>query len=121
MENYKMNNIEDYQNLVELLKQVLLFYGNESNYPKTICITGDDNMKIGINLSQIEIDKGSQARFVINKIDEINAINQKMLDDYVNISEKMLSNTENRIENNNIEVQELLKSIKELNGQDNNI
>ena len=116
-----MNNIEDYQNLVELLKQALLFYGNENNYPKTICITGDDNTNIGNGLSRIEIDKGSQARFALTKIDEINTINQKMLDDYVNISEKMLSNTENRIENNNIEVQEILKSIKELNGQDNNI
>jgi hypothetical protein len=110
-----MNNIEDYQNLVELLKQALLFYSNENNYPKTICITGDDNTKIENNLSQIEIDKGSQARFALSKINEINIINQKMLDDYVNISEKMLNNVNDNIENN-VEVQELLKSIKELNG-----
>lgn len=116
-----MNSIEEHQNLVELLKQALLFYGNENNYPKMKTITGNDSNTIGNNSSQIEIDRGSQARFALGKIDEVNNNNQKILDDYVNLSEKMIGSAEDNISTSDLDVQELIKTIGELNGEDNNI
>ena len=68
----KMKNIEDYQNLIELLKQALLFYADEKNY------IGDIYRN-----SNIAVDQGSQARFALEKINEIeNAYND--LDEYIN-------------------------------------
>lgn len=55
-----INNIEKYMNLVELLKQALLFYGKKENYVK------HESKKALIN-----IDNGHQANFALNKIDEI--------------------------------------------------
>ena len=52
-----MNNLEDYQNLIEVLKHALMFYANEKNY-------------IG-NPAMINVDQqGSQARFALKKIQE---------------------------------------------------
>ena len=116
-----MNSIEEYQSLVELLKQALLFYGNENNYPKIVCITGDDSTKTGNNSSQIEIDRGSQARFALDKINEVKKNNQKMLDDYVNLSEKMIDSAEDNISDGDLNVQEIFKTIKNLNNENNDI
>ena len=66
-----MNNIDDYKNLVELLKQALLFYAEKTNYTVDI-----------YRLSNIAVNYGSQARFALDKINEIeNTYNN--LDDYV--------------------------------------
>ncbi len=102
-----MNSIEDYQSLIELLKNVLEFYANSSNYA---CHMG--------NPSSIDLDEnGSQARFALAKIEEMKTNNQKILDDYVNFSEKMLDGVENKISNGDLDTQELLKTIKNLNDE----
>lgn len=54
--------IDDYRNLVELLKQALSFYGNESNYNGVIY----KNLETTEPL--IKIDRGSQAKFALGKI-----------------------------------------------------
>jgi len=72
-----MNNLQDYENLIELLKQALLFYANENNYEKT------KFSELKGNISAIDIDEyGSQARFALNKIKEIREINDKIMKDY---------------------------------------
>jgi len=69
----KLNAIEEYQNLVELLKQALKFYGNNVNYHKT---SPDDNTVL------IQKDHGYQARFALDKIDEAQKSSEKTLADY---------------------------------------
>lgn len=51
---------EEYYNLIELLKQVLLFYGNKENYI-------EKPMNDGL-ISMIELDYGSQAKFALEKL-----------------------------------------------------
>lgn len=105
-----MNNIEEYQNLVALLKEALKFYANGSNYTQIL------NERSNIN-----IDGGSQARFALGKIGELEEINQKILDDYINISDKILDDVEDKLENGNLDVQDIMNTIKNLTGENNNI
>jgi len=65
--------IEDYKNLVELLKQALLFYANDENYasPK------------GGGFTMMTIDGGSQARFALTKITEFTESGEKLEADYM--------------------------------------
>jgi len=72
-----MNNIEDYQNLVELLKMALEFYGNAENY-KT---------ERGV-FNIINIDGGSQARFALDKIKELEKTYVDMKTEYVDVGNK---------------------------------
>ena len=67
----KMNNIEDYQNLVELLKQALEFYEEKTNYDGDI-----------YHISKIAMDNGSQARFALEKIRELEEIHRKIHDEF---------------------------------------
>ena len=53
---------EEYDNLIELLKQALLFYGDEINYNGTW--TGNNSF----NSPLINVDKGTQAKFALEKI-----------------------------------------------------
>ena len=79
-------SIEQYENLVELLKQALKFYANPSNY----------NGAMG-TIAPIDSDEyGSQARFALSKIDEINQINKKLENDLINsIDDVSNESTEN--------------------------
>jgi hypothetical protein len=77
-----MKENED-QNLIELLRQALLFYADERNYepPKhdsSVCVTSSQNMK-----PMIEVDNGSQARFALTKIREFNEASEKLEADYM--------------------------------------
>lgn len=72
------NNIEQYKNLVEMLRQALLFYGDDENY-KEIQAKGFKTM--------IEIDGGSQARFALKQIDKI----EEALNDFSVEGEKGIS------------------------------
>lgn len=67
-----MNSIEEYQNLVELLKTTLKFYADKRNYP----------VKTSNVSSPIEVDNGFQAQFAINKVKELEELNEKMQEDY---------------------------------------
>jgi len=59
-------------NLIELLRQALLFYADENNYSGT---KG--------NAALIGLDKGSQARFALTKIREFTETNEKLEADYM--------------------------------------
>jgi len=64
------------QNLIELLRQALLFYANERNY--------EQNQNAGDELtSLIEVDNGSQARFALTKIREFTETTEKLEADYM--------------------------------------
>lgn len=67
-----MNNEED-QNIIDLLKQALLFYSNEKNYNST-----------KDNISLIAIDRGHQARFAFKKINELTEALDNINNDYDN-------------------------------------
>ena len=68
MKERKTMNLEQYENLILLLKKALEFYANENNYV---------NKKN--NIAMIDADKhGSQARFVLKKIEEFNGINDEI-------------------------------------------
>lgn len=67
-----MNKEED-QNLIELLKQALLFYSNDSNY-----YTPSEGKSL------IIMDNGSQARFALKKVEEFSNLIDGVKDDYDN-------------------------------------
>jgi len=102
-----MNSIEEYQNLVQLLKKTLEFYADMRSY--------DGPMG---NISLIDLDEhGSQARFALEQVKLLEAQNQKMLDDY----DKIASGYEQLQSNDDIaDIKELMKTYKIL-GDDKNI
>ncbi len=67
-----MNNIEEYQNLVSVLKSALEFYANTENYDAKHPVNN-------VLFSQIEMDCGAQAKFALGKIEEVDN-NQKELE-----------------------------------------
>jgi PHP family Zn ribbon phosphoesterase len=70
-----MNSIEGYQNSIELLKRTLRFYALKENY----------NVSHPLNnqlFSFIEMDGGTQARFTLDKLREIEELNEKLEKDY---------------------------------------
>ena len=66
-------NLEEYKNQVELLKQALLFYGNEKNYENEVRYEES---------SLIYVDNGTQARFALEQLKIVEAANQEINDDY---------------------------------------
>jgi len=75
-----MKNIEEYQNLVALLKTTLEFYADDTNYAEYMG-----------NPATIALDAyGSQARFALSKIKEVETQSQKLLEDY----EKLVADSE---------------------------
>ena len=60
------------ENLIELLRQALLFYANEENYEA-----------IDQQLSLMVVDSGSQARFALSKIREFTESSEKLEADYM--------------------------------------
>jgi len=60
------------ENLIELLRQALLFYANEENYEA-----------IDQQVSLMVIDGGSQAKFALTKIREFTETNEKLEADYM--------------------------------------
>ena len=64
----KMEN----ENLIELLRQALLFYANEENYK----VKGEE-------LSLMVVDGGSQAKFALAKIKEFTESTEKLEADYM--------------------------------------
>lgn len=66
-----MNDNEKYLNIIELLKQALLFYADKENY---LFYKDKDAL--------IALDEGSQARFALKQIEELDEINEKIKSDY---------------------------------------
>ena len=71
-----MSSIEDNQNIVELFKQALKFYGEKSNYDAKHPINN-------VLFSQIEMDCGAQARFALEKAEELENLSKTMEDEFV--------------------------------------
>ena len=96
-----MNNNEEYQNLIELLKKALEFYANPDNY----------------NNSLIQKDGGYQAKFALDKIEEVYKNNQKILDEYIS-----MSNTSNGIDDFDIlNDDDIINKIKAIDNINNNL
>ena len=71
-----MNNFEENQNVVELFRQALKFYAEKSNY--------DAKHPINNTLfSQIEMDNGAQARFALEKAEELENLSKTIEDEFV--------------------------------------
>jgi len=68
-----MNDIEEYKNTIELLKQALLFYAGDDNYKPV-----NNNGKI----TYIDLDHGSQARYALDLIEKLKSIKDDMQYDY---------------------------------------
>lgn len=66
-------SVEQYDNLFELVKQILNFYANAENY----------NQEKDKLFSTIQLDGGYQARFLISKIKELQETNKKMEDEII--------------------------------------
>ena len=103
------HSIEEYQNLIELLKKALEFYADKKNY---IQKAGGYNELT----SQIELDGGSQAQFALEKIKELSEFNKNIENDFV-------KNITNAIENeeNTENIFKLIEDFKNLKNEDNNI
>jgi hypothetical protein len=71
------NSIEGYQNTIEFLKRALEFYANEDNYTAK---TPKNNELFAF--PPIEMDGGTQARFALDKVKELDELNEKMERDY---------------------------------------
>ncbi len=78
--------IDKYINTVELLKLVLKFYADESNYI-------DINDKC--QTLPILLDCGTQARFALEKISELDELNKSMENEYLNYYLNIENNDEN--------------------------
>lgn len=81
----KMNSIEDYQNLVELLKFALEFYAKADP-------------------QELSVDNGFQAKFALSKIKELESEYDKMKKEYddsliIDDEDAMLNKLENELEN----------------------
>jgi len=93
-----MNNINDSQNIVNLLKEALKFYADKNNY-----FSATDKP------SNIYLDEyGSQARFALNKATELEELIKKSEDEY-------LKNIANVIDQNNNVIFDYIKKINEIN------
>lgn len=93
-----MNKEED-QNLIALLKEALLFYSNDSNY-----YTPSESKSL------IIMDNGSQARFALQKADELTETFDKINKDY----DSYITNTIKSEENpeNVLKIIEDLKNVR---------
>jgi DNA-directed RNA polymerase subunit L len=104
-----MNSIEEYKNVVELLKQALKFYAEMGNYDAKHPINGT-------LFSPIEMDNGAQARFALNKLEELEKLSQNWEDEF-------MKNVTNAIENNEPvdNVLKMIEDFKNLTSEDNNV
>lgn len=102
-----MNNENNNENLIELLKQALLFYGNSDNYNKV----SNNNDKL---FSYIEMDGGNQARFALKLIHELeikNKSNEELYETYVELMKNDID-INNNIEKN---FENIIFNLKDIN------
>jgi len=104
-----MNSIEEYKNVIELLKQALKFYAETGNYDAKHPINA-------VLFSQIEMDNGAQARFALDKLEELEKLSQNLEDEFV-------KNVTNAIENNEStdNVLRMIEDFKNLTGENSNV
>lgn len=76
-----MNNIDEFQNQIELMKQALLFYADKKNYENEVRYEES---------SLIYVDEGSQARFALETLEKLEKVNQQMEEDYLDTIKQKL-------------------------------
>ena len=92
-------SVNEYYNLVILLKQALLFYADKENYGES-------------KSSPILIDRGSQAQFVLKSITDLEEMYMDTIKDHKNLSEsEMLKDFSANDENESLA--NLIKQFKE--------
>ena len=88
-------------NIIELLKQALLFYSNVNNYKV--------DRKVSDQIfSLIEMDLGTQARFALKLIED----NAKVMGD---ANEEYMNSIIKNVDDNNVDMIEIINVIKKLN------
>jgi hypothetical protein len=97
-----MNN-EQYENIIALLKQALLFYANEKNY---LFYDHKD--------APVALDEGSQARFALEKLKEVTDADQKLQEEY----NKVIGETISAIESTPINLKDMIKTLKNIEDGD---
>lgn len=96
-----MKNVEDYHNLIIILKEALKFYANPSNY------------NADTNKAPIAADEyGFQARFALSKIEEVETEYKKMEDDFMLEIKKSLPD-------DNSDLKESIEFLMKTNNGDN--
>ncbi len=101
MQTKMMMNSEQYENLIALMKEALKFYANIDNYKQ------QNEFEL---FKKIEIDGGSQARFVLKKLQETLDADKKLQEDY----DRIIGETINAIENHPIDLTDIIKSMKNI-------
>jgi len=100
-----MNSLEELRSKIELMKQALLFYGNKENYIEH---------KKYEEPSLIQADNGSQARFALKQLDNLDEMNEEMGQEYMEFFKKE-ANKSNTPEN----IMKLINEIKNIDDIDN--
>ena len=89
-----MSNIEQLQNSIELLKRALTFYAEKDNY----IVKHNQNNTL---FSYIEMDNGVQARFALEKLEQIENL-------YIDIKKK-----NKELENENADLRQEIETMKQ--------
>lgn len=105
-----MNSIEERDNLIRLLQEALKFYASYENYKGHVSAS-----TCGTPTSLVEMDEGAQARFALDKAQQMINYNQKMQDEYDNL---MAGYEQLQSSDNIADVQELMKTLKVLDDGD---
>jgi hypothetical protein len=104
-----MNNVEEYQNLVSILKSALEFYANKDNYDAKHPINN-------VLFSHIEMDCGAQAKFALGKIQDMEN-SHKMLESEYNKSMELGITEEESAKT----VQKMIEEFKNLSESGNKV
>ena len=107
-----MNEIENYKNLIILMKKTLEFYANGNNYIVNNSIGGE-------LFSMISTDGGSQAKFVLKLVDDLENTSKKMEDEYINEIAQLNSNS--LMDESNYSTDEMLEMLNELKNLSNEL
>ena len=101
----KMSSPEEYENIINLLKEALRFYADPKNYTGT--------------MAMIDLDEqGSQARFALKQAEDLTKQIQKMQDEY----DKLITGYDQLQASGDIADVDKLKQIFKLMGnEDNNV
>ena len=101
----KMSSPEEYENIINLLKEALRFYADPKNYEGTIPMIDHD-------------EQGSQARFALKQAEDLTKQIQKMQDEY----DKLITGYDQLQASGDIADVDKLKQIFKLMGnEDNNV
>ena len=101
----KTSSPEEYENIINLLKEALRFYADPKNYTGT--------------MAMIDLDEqGSQARFALKQAEELIEKNHKMQEDY----DKLITGYDQlQVSGDIADVDKLKQIFKLMGNEDNNV